>query len=237
MDFFEPADLDSEDPASAALALGSSLAAAHPVLVRLALGAALVCVALLRPSAFVGFFLALSLLYVYHSSFNAIEDVPQVGNMAVLPLKAKTRGFAPVAADPAADDIVDEALDLFRANSLFRNFEIQGPADRVLIYLILFTSECLGKLTPATTRDAANKLLYALAVGPFAIPGEGSFPLNALYAAPATRADADNMKAYLQQLRTELFTRLVDKLYAEDNAKPSKWWMAFAKRKFMGKSL
>ena len=28
-------------------------------------------------------------------------------------------------------DILDESIDLFRANSLFRNFEIKGPADRV----------------------------------------------------------------------------------------------------------
>ena len=35
-------------------------------------------------------------------------------------------------------DIVDEALALFRANVLFRNFEVHGSADRVLIYLTLF---------------------------------------------------------------------------------------------------
>lgn len=33
--------------------------------------------------------------------------------------------------DPSQMDIVDESIDLFRANSLFRNFEIKGPADRV----------------------------------------------------------------------------------------------------------
>lgn len=50
-------------------------------------------------------------------------------------------------ADPNRDDIVTEALDLFRANSLFRNFEIKGPADRLLIYLILFIGDCLTKIT------------------------------------------------------------------------------------------
>ena len=47
------------------------------------------------------------------------------------------------AVDPSRPDIVDEAIDLFRANSLFRNFEIKGGADRALIYLILFISDCL----------------------------------------------------------------------------------------------
>lgn len=39
-------------------------------------------------------------------------------------------------------------LSLFRANTFFRNFEIRGPADRLLIYGILFLSECLGKVRP-----------------------------------------------------------------------------------------
>ena len=47
---------------------------------------------------------------------------------------------------PEQADIIDETLDLFRANSLFRNFEIKGPADRLLIVLILFISDCLAVL-------------------------------------------------------------------------------------------
>lgn len=49
-------------------------------------------------------------------------------------------------ADTTQPDIIDESLALFRPNSLFRNFEIKGPADRVLIYLILFIGDCLGKI-------------------------------------------------------------------------------------------
>lgn len=41
------------------------------------------------------------------------------------------RCFWHLAVDAKQVDIVDEAIDLFRANSLFRNFEIKGPADRV----------------------------------------------------------------------------------------------------------
>lgn len=37
----------------------------------------------------------------------------------------------PHAVDDAMLDIIDESIDLFRANSLFRNFEIKGAADRV----------------------------------------------------------------------------------------------------------
>jgi hypothetical protein len=48
--------------------------------------------------------------------------------------------------DATAEDVIDEALELFRANCFFRNYEIQGNGDRALIYLILFIGECLGKV-------------------------------------------------------------------------------------------
>lgn len=49
-------------------------------------------------------------------------------------------------ADPSREDVITEAINLFRANSLFRNFEIKGAADRVLIYLILFIGDVLTKV-------------------------------------------------------------------------------------------
>ncbi|KAI9143353.1 putative ARC18-subunit of the Arp2/3 complex [Paraphysoderma sedebokerense] len=173
---------------------------------------------------------------VYHSSFNEI-DARQLGNMAFLPIKTKIRGPAPNA-DPNSDDIVDEALTLFRANCFFRNFEIKGPADRTLIYLILFISDCLTKITaksPAPNQAEGLKMLTTLAMTNFSIPGDGQFPLNALYSAPAVRTDADLMRQYISQLRQETVNRLVERIYAD--GKLSKWWTCFAKRKFMGKSL
>ena len=35
-------------------------------------------------------------------------------------------------------DIVDEALDLFRITMMFANFKIEGPADRIIVYLTVF---------------------------------------------------------------------------------------------------
>jgi hypothetical protein len=100
--------------------------------------------------------------------------------------------FAHVA-DPEQGDIIDETLDLFRANSLFRNFEIKGPADRLLIILILYISDCLAKIGSARTvptQIEASKMLNTLSVDNFAIPGDAGFPLNAHYAPPQSRADA-----------------------------------------------
>jgi actin related protein 2/3 complex subunit 3 len=43
-------------------------------------------------------------------------------------------------------DIVDECLTLFRANVMFRNFEIKNSADRLLVYLTLYTSVILKEI-------------------------------------------------------------------------------------------
>lgn len=97
-----------------------------------------------------------------------------IGNFPLLPLRTRTRGPAytlpaldpsiPASQSPEPDsesyDALDEVLSLFRANTFFRNFEIQGPADRLLIYGILFVSECLGKVRSGM----GVRLVFALGV-------------------------------------------------------------------------
>jgi len=160
--------------------------------------------------------------------------------MSVLPIKTKIRGPAPIISDQNEADIIDETLDLFRANSLFRNFEIKGGADRTLIVLILFISDCLAKLSAPRVPPSqieAQKQLNTLAVDNFPLPGDATFPLNSHYAAPGGRPEADYLRQYLTQVRQELAARLVEKLYADGTGRPSKWWMSFTKRRFMNRSL
>lgn len=83
--------------------------------------------------------------------------------MALLPLKTTFKGPAPrlgnylsahkgvsnpcVIEEPSPDDdIVDEALKYFKPNVFFREFEIKGAADRTLMYLLLYITECLKRL-------------------------------------------------------------------------------------------
>lgn len=175
------------------------------------------------------------------------------GRGVLHPCRVRTRPLTPV--DPSRPDIVEEAIDLFRANSLFRNFEIQGAADRVcimhtdiqtLIYLILFISDCLTRIAAAPTtwsKNEALKQLTSYAVDNFALPGDASFPLSSLYGVPSSRAESDTLRQYLVQARQETVTRLLDKIYVDHV--PSRWWLAFTKRKLyvpstdisMGKSL
>ena len=69
-------------------------------------------------------------------------------------------GTSELAIDPDSEsyDSIDEVLSLFRANTFFRNFEIKGPADRLLIYGILFLSEALGKIKPTMGKKDAEKV-------------------------------------------------------------------------------
>ena len=130
----------------------------------------------------------------YNSVFNSDPNVPRIiGNFPLLPLRTKTRGPAytlpvpspPLPAnespDPDSDsyDILDEVLALFRANTFFRNFEIQGPADRLLVYGIWFVSDCLTKIRPhASLRDAQKDVMNLALDLNFAIPGDPGWPLN-----------------------------------------------------------
>ncbi|CAI4217716.1 unnamed protein product [Parascedosporium putredinis] len=111
--------------------------------------------------------------------------------LPLLPLRTKTRGPAytlPAAALPASEspdpdsesyDILDEVLAVFRANTFFRNFEIQGPADRLLVYGIWFVSDCLTKIKPtASVRDATKDVTNLALDLNFAIPGDPGWPLN-----------------------------------------------------------
>ncbi|KAI0484083.1 ARP2/3 complex ARPC3 subunit [Xylariaceae sp. FL0804] len=190
----------------------------------------------------------------YNSMFNADPNVPRlVGNVPLLPLRTRTRGPAYVlpavdnlpagefSPDPDSEsyDVLDEVLALFRANTFFRNFEIQGPADRLLVYGILFVSEVLGRIRPGSgARDAQKDVMNVALDSNFSIPGDPGFPLNQMYEPPRDRQDAELLRQYLSQVRQELATRLLARVYEEGgDGKPSKWWLSFTKRKFMGKSL
>lgn len=45
------------------------------------------------------------------------------------------------------------------------------------------------------------------------------------------------MRQYLEQLRKETGKRVCEKVFLTDDGKPSKWWLCFARKKFMEKSL
>ena len=150
-------------------------------------------------------------------------------------------------------DIIDEALSYFKANVFFKTYEIQSDADRVLIYLTLYVSECLKKLQRCTAKEQGLQEMYSLSIGRFDIPGDPGFPLNSVYSRPTTGEDAgksslnehqiirlliiiflsDLLRQYFLQLRQECGLRLCERVFDKETGKPSKWWLCFAKRRFM----
>eukprot|EP01036_Dinobryon_divergens_P023139 gene23139-31456_t len=173
----------------------------------------------------------------YHSKRND-DGYEEVCGCAICPLKSEIKGiaapFVPVNAED--EDIIDETLNYFRANVLFRNFDVRGSADKTLIYLTLHTVQCLVKCEKIEDKATAIKELRALSTKQFALPGEPTFPLAGLMNTPVTKAEGDAFKAYFKQAREELSLRLCDRLFEKDGTK-SKWWQSFSKKKFMGKEM
>lgn len=169
----------------------------------------------------------------YHS---LIKDFSQVvGNMAILPLRTQFRGPAPNV--NSENDVIDESLYFFKANVFFRTYEIKSEVDRVLIYVTLYITECLKRLQRCSNKQQGHQEMYSLAISKFDIPGDAGFPLNAVYAKPQSAQDSDFMRQYLLQLRHETGNRVCEKVFSTEDGKPNKWWICFAKKKFMEKSL
>ena len=131
---------------------------------------------------------------------------------------------------------------MFRANIFFKNFEIKGPADRTLLYALLFLQECLAQIASPTSagksRKEVEKLLLISASGSnFPIPGDSKFNLSAIFPNPNNNSESEALRQYLTELRVELVNGLLDKLFIDSVDEPNKWWLSLSKRKFMNKSL
>lgn len=174
----------------------------------------------------------------YHSAYENEElNCRLVGNFPLFSFQTSFKGPSYPPTNPDEPDIIDEVLQLFRPNSFFRNFEIKNNADRVLIYGILYVSQCLSVLSRQTNKASATRVLNNLSLDDFSLPGDPSFPLNAVYAPPRDRIEYNLLKSYLNQFRQEASSRLIAVLYAKDENVPDKFWLALSKRKFMNKSL
>jgi len=78
---------------------------------------------------------------VYHSQLDTSQCQFACG-LPLIPLKSRADHTA---TESISRDIVDESMYAFRANILFRNFEVKGAADKLLIYLTLFINLCLKR--------------------------------------------------------------------------------------------
>jgi actin related protein 2/3 complex, subunit 3 len=175
---------------------------------------------------------------VYHSSFKDLPPSIKIScGIPLLPLRTNTKGPSERTTD---FDIVDEAIEYFRPNVLFRKFQIESDADKLLIYLTLYISQCLKRLLLLNNNNNNNMTEGAKAL--FALAHEqrdveiSEISLGGIISEPKTFEESEIVKQYLTQCREEIGVRLIDHCFIENN-KPNKFWMAFAKKKFMNKEL
>ncbi|KAL5726816.1 Actin-related protein 2/3 complex subunit 3 [Ranunculus cassubicifolius] len=168
---------------------------------------------------------------VYHSSFTNEDDYTKACGCPLLPLKSHIKGPAPVT-EQDNTDIVDEAITFFRANVFFRNFDIKSAADKLLIYLTFYINVALKRLEGCRTLAGGTKAIINLGLENVPVPGETGFPFGGLFSVPQSPDEAELFRNYLKQIREETSGRLLSVAY-RPNGTPNKWWLAFAKRKFM----
>mmetsp|Transcript_21761 Transcript_21761/g.65221 ORF Transcript_21761/g.65221 Transcript_21761/m.65221 type:complete len:174 (+) Transcript_21761:185-706(+) len=169
----------------------------------------------------------------YHSKFDG-AGLEEACGCALLPLRTKARGPAPPCHE--GEDIIDEVIKYFRPNSLFRNFDVKGGADRTLIYLTLSMQQCIKECERFKTKPEAEKALHALIIKQFPVPGGPGWSLGGMFPAPADIQEGEAWRLYMKQAREEVSLRTLAVLYNADGSK-NKWWGSFSKRKFMGKEL
>lgn len=86
---------------------------------------------------------------------------------------------------------------------------LQSEADRVLIYITLFITECLKKLQKCATHPQAMNEMFSLAISKFDIPGDPGFPLNSVYAKPTSPTEAGKYQTLLDNSKIIIHTSLI----------------------------
>jgi len=159
---------------------------------------------------------------------------------ALLPFKTKISGSGVTAInDESKEDIIDDALKHFKANTLFKSFDIKNDTDRTLIYLMFYIQLCLSKIRDKKCPDmaTADKLLFQQAQEKFQAPGEPGFVLGGFFPAAKSSTEANAWLAYFKVIRQECGLRVLKKIFPDEKKPPNKYWMQFSKRKFMNKEL
>ena len=166
-------------------------------------------------------------------------DIQIVCGAPVLPLSKKTVFAGPgLVVDQEFDDIIDEAIEMFRIVCLFKTkFDIDSPADKVLMYVTLWIHKCIQVLhCEEKGKEEIPGMLLECASYDLSLPGDDDFPLNHLFSAAKDARERNLCQAYLKQLRQETSRRLAPFLH-DSRGVQVKWWSQYANTQFMNMSL
>ena len=100
----------------------------------------------------------------YHSVFNKADIKQKYCGIPVFEFKEKktpTLDSTKLKVDlkQIELDIIDEAIIYFRANVLFKNFNIEGDADKLLVYITVFIQKCLEKASDPNQQNAKENMI------------------------------------------------------------------------------
>ena len=76
---------------------------------------------------------------------------------------------------------------------------METEVDRVLVYITLYTIECLKRLQKCSNKEQGTREMYTAALESFHLPGESGFPLNAFYTKPMA-GEVEELKKYFTQV-------------------------------------
>lgn len=82
-----------------------------------------------------------------NSSFNS-KSGKTICGIAMGGVKTKFKGPSPMMPEDK-EDIIDEAMRLYRFNIVMKSFSIKGTSDRTLVYLTVYMNYLLQELAKA----------------------------------------------------------------------------------------
>ncbi len=130
-------------------------------------------------------------------------------------------------------DIIDEAIIYFRANVLLKNFPMKGDADKLLVYITVFIQKCLEVISNDTDVNKAKSNLKNLIDDAEYNPNNKSHFFNSLVT--INNSEITELQNYLKSVRKEVVNRMQYLLFdALWGTLDLKFWLMFAKRRFMG---
>lgn len=172
------------------------------------------------------------------------DDLTIVCGVPILPLAtgSNTEGPCTVLRQaPDFKDIVTEAIELFRFIILLKNrFDIHTPADKVLVYLLLWVRRLLvvacSNISSIDSQQSLEKILIETAKDEsLSVPGDENFSLSMFFLPPMNPKERSLCARYLAQLRIETARRLAGRIWETDRL--SKWWTQYADINWMGLSV
>lgn len=174
----------------------------------------------------------------YHSVFNEKKDVQTFMGIPAFYFKEnKTptldNSKLKVKLDQIELDIIDEAIIYFRSNVLFKNFSIDGDADKLLVYITVFIQKCLEKANNPDQKKAKENMRKLVTSCEYVPDVENFF--NILCDLKKKKAELGDLQRYLKNVRKETCERLIYILFDDEKYKMDyKFWVSLGKRKFMG---